>query len=219
MNVPGYFGKIPSLGDFVTRRLPTAFIEPWDQWLQTVIADSRQQFGENWLELYLTSPVWNFVLSRSLCGEHPWMGVLMPSVDRVGRYFPLTIACQLPLDSNPLDVASREEDWFSNADSVILSVLTEQSIDVEQFDTQVTVLGGAKPILSGMNQVGVGYGSAWQIPKAPDQKLSVLFPLVAHQMLMQRLGEYSLWWATGSAHVNSSLLICSGLPARISLAL
>ena len=26
----GWYGKLPASGDFVTRRLPPSFIEPWD---------------------------------------------------------------------------------------------------------------------------------------------------------------------------------------------
>jgi len=39
----GFFGKLPSRGDFVSRYLPKSFLEPWDNWLQTAIAQSRQQ--------------------------------------------------------------------------------------------------------------------------------------------------------------------------------
>jgi type VI secretion system protein ImpM len=84
---PGIYGKLPSNGDFVTRRLPATFLQPWDQWLQESTADSRDQLGRRWLEIYLTSPVWRFALSPGTTGQLPWAGVLMPSVDSVGRYW------------------------------------------------------------------------------------------------------------------------------------
>ena len=28
---PGFYGKLPARGDFVRRRLPSAFVAPWDQ--------------------------------------------------------------------------------------------------------------------------------------------------------------------------------------------
>ena len=42
-------------------------------------------------------------------GEQGWAGVLMPSVDRVGRYFPLTIA--LPLGEGPASTAQMTALW------------------------------------------------------------------------------------------------------------
>ena len=45
--LPGFYGKIPLLGDFVSRRLPRHFIEPWDSWLQSAFAASREQLGVN----------------------------------------------------------------------------------------------------------------------------------------------------------------------------
>lgn len=33
LNVPGFYGKMPATGDFVTRRLPGDFVRVWDRWL------------------------------------------------------------------------------------------------------------------------------------------------------------------------------------------
>ena len=93
--IAGWYGKLPCLGDFASRRLDAEFITPWDAWLQRCIATSRQQLGEQWLDIYLTSPMWRFILAPGICGERACAGVLLPSVDKVGRYFPLTFA--LPL--------------------------------------------------------------------------------------------------------------------------
>ncbi|HEX7968785.1 MAG TPA: type VI secretion system-associated protein TagF, partial [Stellaceae bacterium] len=92
----GFFGKVPARGDFVSRRLVRDFTEPWDGWLQDALAMSAQQLAEAWLSTYLTAPIWRFLLSSGVCGEMPMLGVVMPSVDRVGRYFPLTLAVAVP---------------------------------------------------------------------------------------------------------------------------
>ena len=93
---PGFFGKLPARGDFVGRRLDQAFRTAFDEWLQKSIATSKRQLGTAWLPAYLNAPIWRFVLGPNLCGSMPTLGVMMPSVDRVGRYFPLVIAAQLP---------------------------------------------------------------------------------------------------------------------------
>ena len=90
--VPGWYGKIPSLGDFASRRLPEAFVQRWDTWLQEGLAVARTELGAGWLDVYLVAPVRRFWLAPGLLGASAWSGVMMSSVDRVGRYFPLTIA-------------------------------------------------------------------------------------------------------------------------------
>jgi type VI secretion system protein ImpM len=88
----GFFGKIPARGDFVRAGLPRDFITPWDEWLQTVLPASRTVLGETWLDAWMEAPVWRFLLAPGLCGPQSALGVFMPSVDRAGRHFPLTLA-------------------------------------------------------------------------------------------------------------------------------
>jgi len=40
----------------------------------------------------LSAPVWRFQLAPGVCGPLAWRGLFFASVDRVGRYFPLTLA-------------------------------------------------------------------------------------------------------------------------------
>ena len=94
----GWYGKIPALGDFASRRLSTEFISTWDSWLQHSMAASRATLGERWLDIYLTSPIWRFALMPETVDASAWAGLLMPSVDKVGRHFPLTFALELALD-------------------------------------------------------------------------------------------------------------------------
>lgn len=83
----GFYGKIPSLGDFVTRSLPRDQISVVDEWMQEGLFALRS-ISETWLDSYLVSPVWQFVLPAGMWSAAPLCGLLMPSVDRVGRYFP-----------------------------------------------------------------------------------------------------------------------------------
>lgn len=92
----GFFGKIPARGDFVRSGLPAGFIAAWDAWLQRVIPESRALLGEDWLPAWLEAPVWRFALGRGVCGADAVLGLWMPSVDRAGRHFPLTLALVVP---------------------------------------------------------------------------------------------------------------------------
>lgn len=92
----GWFGKIPSLGDFASRRLPMSFLEPWDEWLSSELSEARLVLGDTWAATYAQAPIWCFSLGAGAVDDHAWHGILVPSFDRVGRQFPLTIALGRP---------------------------------------------------------------------------------------------------------------------------
>ena len=109
----GVFGKLPSHGDFVRRGLTQSFLGPWDAWLQACVghamATMAQGFGEAWASV----PSWRFHLPAGVCGATQVAGVLLPSVDSVGREYPLTLAALLP------DGEGRPADqWFDALEQV-----------------------------------------------------------------------------------------------------
>jgi type VI secretion system protein ImpM len=93
---PGWFGKIPSLGDFATRRLPRTFVDPWDEWLSAELSEARFVLADTWPAIYAQAPIACFSLGLGTVDDHTWHGILVPSFDRVGRQFPLTIAVGRP---------------------------------------------------------------------------------------------------------------------------
>jgi type VI secretion system protein ImpM len=127
----GLFGKLPAHGDFVRRRLPEEFCEPWDAWLQAGIAAARDELGEGFAEAWDSAPAWRFRLPRGACGPAAVAGVLLPSEDLVGRHFPLTLAALLPGGSEPpasgwyeaLEVAGRAgRDSGESADALLAAL-------------------------------------------------------------------------------------------------
>jgi type VI secretion system protein ImpM len=92
----GFCGKLPARGDFVASGLPRRFVEGWHDWLQHALAASRDALGEDWVAAWLEAAIWRFALSPGVCGPDAMLGLWMPSVDRIGRYFPLTFAAAIP---------------------------------------------------------------------------------------------------------------------------
>ncbi len=123
VNVPGWFGKLPSRGDFVSRRLPPVFIDGWDTWLQRELVRSRQTFGADWLPAFLVAPVRRFWLAPGVLGTTSWCGVWMPSVDSVGRHFPLVVAAAQAPAAESWRVALADPGWFDELDAVARRVL------------------------------------------------------------------------------------------------
>jgi type VI secretion system protein ImpM len=136
--VAGCFGKLRGNGDFVTRRLPMDFVEPWDAMLQSGLIAVRATLGPAWLHAYLTAPLWRFALGGGVLGESGWAGVLMPSVDSVGRYFPLTIAAPVEAGAWPISLLCAQG-WFGRAESLALATLADDARLVD-FDAGLVAL-------------------------------------------------------------------------------
>lgn len=145
--IPGWYGKIPGLGDFARRRLPDPYVQGWDDWLARGIETSRASLGEEaWLDSYLRAPVWRFALVGDWFAGGAWSGVLMPSVDRVGRYFPLTIAAPWEPPSS-LEGFRQWTGWLARLHDVALDCL-EESYTAESLEAALAACalpGGLPP--------------------------------------------------------------------------
>lgn len=204
--VPGWYGKLPSLGDFATRRLPVEFVKAWDAWLQDVIPASRDALAERWLDCYLTMPIWRFVFLPGLVTQSGWAGVLMPSVDRVGRHFPLTVAVELSSHAAAARAVFEGAEWFAGLEDAALAVLdpTRGADDLD--DALTSSLLASPPAVE---------------PDGSTQPLRVLpsveafGPLAEGEALSawsERTGWRAIWWTRGRVGGESLMLGCAGLP-------
>ncbi len=205
----GFFGKLVSHGDFVSRRLPDDFMQVWDSWLQHGLHASREELGAAWLETYLTSPVWRFALNAGVAGETAWAGVLMPSVDRVGRHFPLTLAAGSIGQAAMLNWLEDEKTWFDELENLALSSL-ESDFLLDDFDAALQKITGLS-VGAASNHLEAGDQSGWCF--AINDIAGISANTVAKEIAQALLGGYSLWWTDGSPHVSPSVLICRGLPS------
>ncbi|WP_250475492.1 type VI secretion system-associated protein TagF [Caballeronia sp. GAFFF1] len=141
LGTAGCFGKLRSNGDFVRRRLPSSFVEPWDVMLQAGLLASRDALGPAWLDAYLTAPLWCFALGGAVLGSVAWAGVLMPSVDRAGRHFPLTIAAPIAADACA-DWMPHSGGWFARCRVLALTTLMPHA-RLADFDAELSALSNA----------------------------------------------------------------------------
>lgn len=218
----GFFGKLPSNGDFIQRRVAQGFLDIWDPWLQECVHGSRQALQESWLSTYLTSPVWRFILGDAVCGSGAYAGILVPSVDRVGRYFPMTVVAQVEIDSNPLLLATRYSSWFDALESLVVNALETQDVDLESFDAQV--LDTARYLTGKFDTVEHRLrelfdlsrfplqAEHWRAPLAGAGSLQDAINAFAFAQLSAQLRPLSLWWTQGSENLEPSWLTLRGLP-------
>jgi type VI secretion system protein ImpM len=218
----GLYGKLPSHGDFLRRRVSDDFVGVWDGWLQQCLDASRWALGERWLDVYLTSPAWRFACAAGTCGPAPVVGLMVPSVDRVGRYFPLTLVAELPQTASLIAVAGETEPFFDAAERLLVETLATDQVDFESFDEGVIELGRELESVAAQDRLVLEATAAavladdaqagWQIPLASSSQLTRAF----EQLLWQRLSSLHeplvLWWTEGSSIVEPSCLIARGLP-------
>ena len=225
----GFYGKLPCAGDFVTRTLPSTFVAPWDAWLQQALHASRAKLGERWTETYLESPIWRFALQPEACGPQAWAGVLMPSVDRAGRYFPLTLAAPIPTTTSMLLTVSGADFWYTWLERIALWAL-EPEATLEALEGQL-MQQPLQPVPVG-DQARDDWNDAlqlarwWQQPARPlSLRLSALETLpavyefaAAHLMGTQGFGR-SLWWMRDDRSGISTLRGWQGLPPPVEYTL
>lgn len=209
----GLYGKLPAFGDFVTRRLPPGFVEPWDCWLQECVAGSRALMGAPWLERYLEAPVWRFLLSSGVVADQAYAGVLVPSVDRVGRYFPLTLAMDLGVDADAPATFAASRDWYRALEDIGLDALATpldfDALDRRLADTPLPPLSFAG---DDDDTVPIGTGAPRHLGIALPEGLDAAEG-PWHTMVAQVRKPLSLW-STGDNEVFGRVyLAAEGLPA------
>lgn len=201
----GFFGKLPSVGDFVRRGLPADFVEPWDRWLQAAMLGGRGALGADWARHYRQMAPWRFLLAPGGAGAAAWIGVALPSLDRVGRYFPLTLAHPVAGAVDPAASLEAAGAWLRALEQLGLDAL-DPALELDAWERHLRALGA--PAL---------------VPAAPAGDATR--PLRPAAPLAARLGPHGALGRVGAALAGfrspalfvggapPTALACDGLPA------
>jgi len=117
----GFFGKLPGHGDFVRAGLPEEIVEGWDDWLRAGLAESRTALGKAWRDAFLEAPVWRFRFAPGLLAAPGLAGVMAPSVDRAGRYFPLMLGAAMGAPPEPDEAMA----WFDTLAAAVTDAVCD----------------------------------------------------------------------------------------------
>lgn len=211
MNTMGIYGKLPAYGDFLTRELDPAFVEVWDTWLQGFVSGGQEQLGENWLDTYLTSPIWRFAFSPGVVDEHVWAGIVLPSVDRVGRYFPISFIKKMSVSSCPTEVLSLGSQWFDALENIALQAL-EGEFSIDELIDDINSL--PLELASDYIQQGPSSSAMGSVVRMDfeAQNAASTYPYVLDELLRQQHVSYSAWSTRGSNLVEPCSFFTKALP-------
>jgi type VI secretion system protein ImpM len=208
---PAWFGKIAGLGDFASRRLAPETRAVFDTWLARGLAASRSELGERWMNTYLTSPIWCFALAPAVIDTKWHVGVMMPSVDSVGRYFPLLVIQSWGEGPRRAPDLSSLDEWFDSASSAALGTLQGDG-GLERLERELAAVP-ALPIIEavpGPEPASLPWRERFQVDTG--QALADFLLRLADTQVDARYRGCSFWWPKREAAPARSLSIAVGLP-------
>jgi type VI secretion system ImpM family protein len=217
MNTLGFFGKIPLTGDFIHRRMNSVFMNRWDEWLKVNILHSQNMLGERWLPIYSQSPMWRFCIAPGVIDDKAYLGIMIPSVDSVGRYFPLTVVQSVEAKAIPFILSTKANQWFQNIEDLLLDLLEGYESVVQVFDTKISALqadwiNDLPSIPSGLNTQDNNYSLQLEVSDAGSINHS-LSSLMLQNLLGSKKG-FTFWWNEGSQAYQPNILLSDHLPAQ-----
>jgi type VI secretion system protein ImpM len=213
----GLFGKLPAKRDFVAINAPRRFLEAWEPWLQASVAMSKQMLGAAWSDAYNRAPIWRFWLGADFCGEAT-IGVFMPSIDGVGRSFPLAVFAGEGEESLAPPELEPNDQWFEAAEAILLDSL-EPNATLEGIADRIAAMAAPalRPRLSEI-------ASLRELPDGGvlmrdfSRQISSAF-LVARRFGHRRaFASQSFWWTIGGEGFPPLALSYVGLPPAMRFA-
>lgn len=122
----GWYGKLACRGDFVGQGLPPAWQRTWDEALRRVLAAASH--GDAPLRERLQAlPAWQGLVWPAEPWQPPWLLLVLPSADRVGRAWPLVLAEACPAGRlGQAALRARAQQWLAGAGSALQAASPEQ---------------------------------------------------------------------------------------------
>lgn len=213
----GFFGKLPAHGDFIHRGLPTQCINLWDEWLQGVVGASQEQLGDQWLDVYLTSPIWRFAFSPGVIDGNLWAGISLPSVDRVGRYFPFSILSWAPATVPATAVIADNDSWYETMEQIALQALDGQLL-IDDMAAKIQSVPLATSSIYSRGRSGAGAGQSVIALDEESSSAASVYPYLLDSCLTASAPSYSIWSTSGSDRVEPCVATARGLPPVANVA-
>ena len=176
--------------------------------MQACLSASRHQLGDSWQGAFLAAPVWRFWLGAEICGSSV-AGAIMPSLDAIGRYYPLTLhAIADDATSIALPDMDAQDSWYEEAERFLLATLDPAA----NFDATAAALEQIRPAALQPETASdfAGAGDLIGTVSVDDGFAASMATLRSANPGIYASGTF--WWTAGGTGFRSMALSCRGLP-------
>jgi type VI secretion system protein ImpM len=135
---------------------------------------------------------------------------MMPSVDAVGRYFPLVIAVSAPRAPTDAQALAHSAQWYESAGRCALQILQDRAT-LDEFEAALAAV--ATPTAATADAPADAANGEWQLHPTntawPQDAATIVL-----RSLAARLQGHSTWWPQQSSTDHApSVTVMQGLPA------
>ena len=203
----GWFGKLPSVGDFAGRGMPCVLQESVHAWMSSGMAALVRTWSVEWRDAYLLSPVWHFTINAGIWDKHALIGCIAPSIDKVGRCSPLLVlrsfeTCDVRAALPP------ESHWLYRVDAALRRIIGECVAVAEVDDFLARLMDGeaGQDTAAGiLKDLGIDDGVDASARKA-------WFSWPELPALFLERDDRRFWWAEPSPRLQPRQIIHRGAP-------
>lgn len=203
------FGKLPTEGDYIRLGDDSSLLAFLDGWITSTWAEFVLGADSAWEDRYRVSPLWWFTApfeGMFVCG------VISPSLDSVGRLFPLIVATR-HVANEAAQAMQQASGWLMEVQEAIIQALEPPGLAAARLLEQVRAIGTAAPAASGLRRrtgmfgtqacVSVEDAQGWISTTAPPTAVG---------------GPHWSLWQDASREGRSSRAIClDGWPGSIAI--
>ncbi|NTS75635.1 type VI secretion system-associated protein TagF [Catenovulum sp. SM1970] len=211
----GFFGKLPSFGDFIYRNVAPELIQFFDNWLKQSLDVSMFQLGEHWHARYLHSPIWCFSFQAGVASPNAVTGLMMQSVDKAGRCYPFIVLCEAEQNVNMFAWSCAIDENHKKVEDFLISLLGQKDPNLEQV---LEVLQSFYPESGDLNVAShpslATYSSSeiGCFSDSVDQDFNQANEAFLEQLLALQQAKVTLWWMTGGVGIAPMYRYFSGMP-------
>ncbi|QHM73894.1 type VI secretion system-associated protein TagF [Mixta intestinalis] len=183
----GWYGKLPSAGDFLQRRFPEALSRQWTHWFQVGLMNwqKNEEQRSDEAQRFAKAPVWNFVVPPMLGSQLVQMGCLLPARDSVGRQYPVCALHSFTPAEWTNGRLTQAGDWYQQLGRTLLLAVQDGYSAAELDGALLAIPAPPEPAVQQRSDIleVIGYG---------DNVTNLNWSLVAERFDPQRYTSF--WW-------------------------
>ena len=206
--LPAWFGKLPSMSEFFSRRLLPNFDSAIEEWMRDGMKNLAVAQPDDWRERYLVAPLWHFAMTADIWSRDAILGCIAPSADRFGRVFPLIVLQAFRGDLLGA-LLPPQCDWLNDLDRLARDCVG-QAMAPEELDQRLIDLGRGVEIGSVDSTSGILKDLGISEPGRARQRRHFPWPDLKEQFSLRR--RRSFWWAETAPSRPARQIIHSGRP-------